>query len=255
MAVRLKSKSEIATMRKVGLAVVDVLDAVHEACRPGTTTAALNQIAYEVMTRAGGVSSFLGYAPGGAPPYPAVLCTSINHEIVHGIPSQQVRLAEGDLIGIDFACHIDGFCADSARTVGVGSIAPAAQELLDVARDALDHAIALCTPGKRLGDLGWAVQSHAESNGYSVVRHFCGHGIGRRMHEDPQVPNYGRAGHGRRLKRGMVLAIEPMLNVGSAALEVLEDGWTVVTRDGELSAHFEHSVAITDDGPLVLTRR
>ena len=251
----MKSSDEIAQMRKVGLIVADVLDAVVEACRPGVSTWELNEIADDVLTRAGAKSAFLGYAPGGAPPYPAVLCTSINQEIVHGIPNKQTFLKEGDIIGVDFACYSGGFCADSARTVAVGAISEAAQRLIDVTRESLERAIELCQPGNRLGDIGWAVQSHAESHGYSVVKGFCGHGIGRRMHEDPAVPNHGRAGRGRRLKPGMVLAIEPMVNVGTDDLEILADGWTVVTSDKHLSAHVEHSVAITPDGPFVLTRR
>lgn len=255
MAIRLKSSDEIAKMRKVGLIVADVLDAVEEACRPGVSTWKLNEIAEEVMNRAGATSAFIGYAPGGAPPYPAVLCTSINEVIVHGIPNKQVFLQEGDIIGIDFACYKEGFCADSARTVGVGAISEEARRLIEVTRESLERAIACCHPGHRMGDVGWAVQSHAEAHGYSVVKNFCGHGIGRRMHEDPSVPNYGEPGRGRRLKSGLVIAIEPMVNQGKETLQVLSDGWTAVTRDRRLSAHVEHSVAITPDGPLVITRR
>ena len=255
MAIRLKSSDEIAKMRKVGLIVADVLDAVEEACRPGVSTWKLNEIAEQVMSRAGATSAFIGYAPGGAPPYPAVLCTSINEVIVHGIPNKQVFLQEGDIIGIDFACYKEGFCADSARTVGVGAISEEARRLIEVTRESLERAIACCQPGRRMGDVGWAVQSHAEASGYSVVKNFCGHGIGRRMHEDPAVPNYGEPGRGRRLKSGLVIAIEPMVNQGKETLQVLSDGWTAVTRDRRLSAHVEHSVAITPDGPFVITRR
>lgn len=255
MAIRLKSSDEIAKMRKVGLIVADVLDAVEEACRPGVSTWKLNEIAEQVMSRAGAASAFIGYAPGGAPPYPAVLCTSINEVIVHGIPNKQVFLQEGDIIGIDFACYKEGFCADSARTVGVGAISEEARRLIEVTRESLERAIACCHPGSRMGDVGWAVQSHAEASGYSVVKNFCGHGIGRRMHEDPAVPNYGEPGRGRRLKSGLVIAIEPMVNQGKETLQVLSDGWTAVTRDRRLSAHVEHSVAITPDGPFVITRR
>ena len=242
-------------MRMVGLIVADVLDAVEDACRAGVSTWKLNEIAYEVLTRAGATSAFLGYAPGGAPPYPAVLCTSINEVIVHGIPNKQVILQDGDIIGVDFACYKYGFCADSARTVAVGAISAESQRLIDVTRESLERAIACCHPGSRLGDIGWAVQSYAESHGYSVVKNFCGHGIGRQMHEDPPVPNYGKAGHGRRMKPGLVLAIEPMVNLGTEHLEVLSDGWTVATKDGRRSAHVEHSVAITPEGPVVITRR
>jgi methionyl aminopeptidase len=255
LSIHLKSADEIARMRKVGLIVADVLDAVEEACRPGVSTWRLNEIAAQVMERAGATSAFLGYAPGGAPPFPAVLCTSINEVIVHGIPSRTAVLKDGDIIGIDFACFQYGFCADSARTVGVGTIGAAARRLIDVTRESLERAIACFVPGNRLADVGWAVQSHVEAHGYSVVKAFCGHGIGRRMHEDPPVPNHGRPGRGKRLKPGLVLAIEPMVNEGVEKLEVLSDGWTVVTRDRRLSAHVEHSVAMTDDGPLTLTRR
>lgn len=255
MAIRLKNTDEIAKMRQVGLLVADVLDAVEEACKPGNSTWMLHEIAHKRLSAGGATSAFLGYAPGGVPPYPAVLCTSINNVIVHGIPNRKEILKEGDIIGIDFACYKDGFCADSARTIAVGAISEAAQRLIDVTRDSLDKAIDICLAGNRLGDNGWAVQGYAEARDCSVVKGFCGHGIGRRMHEDPPVPNYGHPGRGRRLKPGMVLAIEPMVNAGSEDLEVLSDGWTAITGDGALSAHFEHSVAVTPSGPFVITRR
>ncbi len=253
--VRLKSKDDIHKMRQVGLIVADVLDAVEEGCRPGVSTWQLNEIAHDVMTRAEATSAFLGYAPGGVPPYPAVLCASINNVIVHGIPNKKDILQEGDIIGVDFACYKYGFCADSARTVAVGAVSEEARKLVDVARDALNRAIDSCHRGKRIQDIGWAVQSYVEDRDYSVVRDFVGHGIGRRMHEDPPVPNYGTPGRGRRLKPGLVIAIEPMVNIGEAKVRILSDGWTVVTEDGSLSAHFEHSVAITQEGPIVLTMR
>jgi methionyl aminopeptidase len=253
MGITLKSRREIAKMREAGRVVHAVLDAVEAACLPGTTTAALDRIAAEVMTRAGCRSAFLGYRPGGAPPYPAVLCTSINDQVVHGIPRGNVRLREGDIVGIDFACFKDEYCADAARTVAVGVISAPARRLLDTTSEALARAIRQCTPERRLEDVGAAVAAHGEANGLSIVRELTGHGIGRAMHERPDVPNYGRAGRGMRLSPGLVIAIEPMFNLGGREVETLDDDWTIVTRDGSLSAHFEHTVAITDDGPLVLT--
>lgn len=254
MKIYLKSSDEIARLREVNLVVSEVLDHVEEACKAGTTTWELNEIANKVMKKNGATSAFLGYKPGGAPPYPAVICTSINEVVVHGIPRKDQVLKEGDIIGIDFGCFKNGFCGDSARTVGIGRISSEARGLLNATREALDRAITYCLPGNRLQDIGWAVQSYVEPKGYSVVRNFVGHGIGQRMHEDPAVPNYGEPGKGIRLKPGLVLAIEPMINAGLSDVEVLADKWTAVTRDRSLSAHFEHSVAITEEGPLVLSR-
>jgi methionyl aminopeptidase len=253
MGIVLKSKSELARMRSAGRVVAAVLDAVEAACAPGVTTAALERIARRELERGHARSAFLGYRPGGAPPYRAVLCTSINHVVVHGIPSAHEVLREGDLIGIDFACFVDGYCADAARTVAVGVISEPVRGLLETTRECLARAITACRPDGRLGDLGAAVQGLAEERGYGVVREFVGHGIGRAMHEHPSVPNFGTAGRGLRLRPGMVIAIEPMLNGGSGRVRLLDDGWTVVTADGSLSAHVEHTVAITEDGPSVLT--
>jgi methionyl aminopeptidase len=253
MGIILKNTFELAKMREAGLIVKAVLDAVEAACIPGTTTADLNRIAERELQRAHATSAFLGYAPGGHPPFPAVLCTSVNRVVVHGIPSEQETLREGDIIGIDFACFKDGYCADAARTLAVGVISAPARALLDATRECLDQAIAQVVPGNRLGDIGAAVQTCAESHGFSVVRELVGHGIGRAMHESPDVPNYGKPGGGPRLRSGMVLAIEPMVNAGSRAVRVLADRWTIVTADGSLSAHVEHTVAVTDDGPRVLT--
>jgi len=252
--VELKSAEEIAKMAKTGRIVAAVLDAVEEACRPGTTTWELGRVAQRVMTQAGATSAFLGYAPRGAPPYPSVLCTSVNEVVVHGIPDKKVVLKEGDIVGIDFACYKDGYCADSARTIPIGQVSAVSQKLVEAAYASLEEAIAMCRPGNRLEDIGWAVQKYAEDRGYAVVKSFCGHGIGRKMHEAPSVPNYGQPGRGIRLKPGMVLAIEPMLTLGTDEVDVLGDGWTVVTEDRRLSAHTEHTVAITDAGPMVLTR-
>jgi methionyl aminopeptidase len=254
MGIVIKNKAELARMRETGRVVAAVLDAVEAACVPGTTTAELERIARREIEKANVRSAFIGYAPGGAPPYPAALCTSINHVVVHGIPNQREVLREGDLIGIDFACYKDGFCADAARTIAVGVVSAPVRALLDTTRTCLDRAIAACgIDGARLGDVGAAIQTCAESAGYNVVRTFVGHGIGRAMHEQPAVPNVGSPGRGPRLKPGLAIAIEPMVNVGTGDVRVLDDGWTVVTADGLLSAHVEHTIAITEDGPVVLT--
>jgi methionyl aminopeptidase len=249
MAIVLKSASEIAKLREANLIVADVLDALEAAARPGLTTWDLNEIAAQRLKHHRADSAFLGYHG-----YPAVLCTSVNEVVVHGIPRRDLVLKEGDILSIDFGAFKDGWCGDSARTIPIGKVKPEAEALMNATREALERGIAACVPGNRLGDIGHAVQSHAESNGYSVVRQFVGHGIGRAMHEEPHVPNYGDAGKGRRLSPGLVVAIEPMINAGGPDVLVKDDGWTAITRDGSLSAHFEHSVAITDSGPVVLSR-
>jgi methionyl aminopeptidase len=249
MKIYLKSPEEIAIMREVNLVVAAVLDACEAVVAPGVSTWELNEIADREMKRHGATSAFFGYHG-----YPAVLCTSVNDVVVHGIPRKDVLLKEGDIIGLDFGCFLDGFCGDSARTVAVGRISKDAMHLMDATREALERAIRHCVPGNRLQDIGWAVQSYVEDQGYSVVTNFVGHGIGRAMHEDPPVPNYGTPGRGIRLKPGLVLAIEPMVNQGMSGVKILNDRWTAVTEDGSLSAHFEHSVAILDDGPFVLSR-
>lgn len=253
MGIVLKNRREIARMRAAGEIVCAALDAVEAACVPGVTTAALDRIAARELARARAHSAFLGYRPGPMKPYPAVLCTSINGVVVHGIPSEAAVLREGDVIGIDFACYKDGYCADAARTVAVGIISAPARALIESTRGCLEAAIAQCLPGRRLGDIGAAIQARAEQDGFSIVREFTGHGIGRAMHEPPSVPNHGQPDRGLRLQPGMVLAIEPMLNAGGPAVRVLDDGWTVVTEDDSLSAHVEHTVAITERGPQVLT--
>ncbi len=235
-------------MREAGRVVARVLEALRDAARPGVSTADLDDLAAEITRKAGAKASFKGFRG-----YPASLCASINEVIVHGIPSRKRKLREGDIIGLDFGAIVDGYHGDSAITVPVGQVSQEAQSLIDVTRRCLELAIEQARKGNRLHDIGAAVQGHAEANGYSVVRDFVGHGIGRRMHEDPQVPNYGPAGEGMRLRAGMVLAIEPMVNVGTREVEVLDDDWTAVTADGKLSAHFEHTVAITEDGPVILT--
>jgi methionyl aminopeptidase len=253
MGIVLKSAREIAKMREAGKIVHAVLDAVEAACRPGVSTEELAKIAEKVLTKHGARSAFVGYRPRGQPPYPSVLCTSVNDAVVHGIPSRDVILAEGDIVGIDFACFKDKYCADAARTVAVGVVSAPVRQLLDTTRESLERAIACCVPGGRLDDVGAAVQGLAESRGYSVVRDLVGHGIGRAMHEPPQVRNYGTAGRGLRLTPGLVIAIEPMINAGGPAVRTLDDQWTIITEDRSLSAHFEHTVAITEDGPQVLT--
>jgi len=236
-------------MRETNKVVASVLDVLEDAVAPGVSTWELNEIADREIKRHRVKSAFLGYYG-----YPAVLCTSVNEVVVHGIPRKDEILAEGDIIGIDFGVFKDDYCGDSARTVPVGAISPEKQKIIDVTRTALDKAIEVCQIGNRLGDIGSCVQNHVESNGYSVVTKFVGHGIGRRMHEDPPVPNYGNPRTGKRLKRGLVIAIEPMVNAGTHEVDILEDDWTAVTRDKQISAHFEHSIAITDDGPWVLSR-
>jgi methionyl aminopeptidase len=245
--VTLKTADQIAKMREAGKVVAAMLTATRDAVKPGVTTAELDRIAADILARAGAVSSFLGYYG-----YPATICTSVNEQIVHGIPSKR-KLKEGDIVGIDAGAIVDGWHADAAITVPVGKISAQAQTLIDVTRGALARGIAAATVGNRLGDIGAAVQQYAESQGFSVVRNYVGHGIGRAMHEDPQVPNYGTADLGRVIREGLCIAIEPMVNVGGIATRVLDDNWTVVTEDGSLSAHFEHTLACLPDGPVILT--
>ncbi len=251
--IAIKSRREIELMREIGRFTAEILLELRERAQPGVTTGQLDQIAAKALEKRGLNSPFLGYAPGGVTPYPAVLCTSVNEEIVHGIPGSR-ELREGDIISLDFGVETRGWHGDSAVTIAIGEVDSEAKQLIDTTRDALDKAIERMVPGDRLSDIGHAVQSRAEQEGYGVVRQFVGHGIGREMHEPPQVPNYGRPGRGPRLRAGMVFAIEPMVNIGSEKVRVLKDEWTAVTADGSLSAHFEHTVLITESGPEVLTR-
>jgi methionyl aminopeptidase len=245
--VTVKSWSELQTMARANRIVVDALDALEAAAVPGITTKEMDRIAREVIEKAGARPAFLGYRD-----YPATLCISVNEEVVHGIPGPR-KLREGDIVGLDLGCILDGFFGDAARTVGVGQVSDQARRLLQATREALAAGIDVCRTGKRVGDIGHAVQSHAEGCGYSVVREFVGHGIGTSLHEEPQVPNYGPPGRRERLVPGMCLAIEPMVNVGRPEVEVLSDGWTAVTKDRSLSAHFELSVAVTSFGPWILS--
>jgi methionyl aminopeptidase len=225
-----------------------VLEELARAVVPGVSTADLDRLAADATRARGAAPAFLGYHG-----YPASLCVSVNDEVVHGIPSGRRVLREGDLVGLDFGAVKDGFFGDAARTVPVGVVSAAAAGLVAAARDALAAGIAAARPGGRVGDIGAAVQALVEARGFSVVREFVGHGIGRRLHEPPHVPNFGRAGTGELLRPGMVLAIEPMVNAGGPEVEVMDDGWTAVTADGGLSAHFEHTVAVTENGPEILT--
>lgn len=250
--IALKSAREIEIMKRANIIVAEVLRELKEKVAAGVTTLELDAIAEELTLKKNAIPAFKGYNVAGRV-YPRCLCASINEEIVHGIPTNRV-LREGDIIGLDYGVIYEGFYGDSAVTVGVGRVSDKARRLMEVTEIALYKGIEQLHDGKRLGDLGHAVQQVAESAGYSVVRAFVGHGIGRKLHEEPPVPNYGEPDRGIRLREGMVLAIEPMLNVGGCEVEIKEDGWTAVTRDGSLAAHFEHSVAITKDGPVILSQ-
>lgn len=253
--IQLKSKAEIEIMRRANLIVREVLDTLAAMVVPGVTTADLDAKARELTEKAKARPAFLGYPSHSStvPPFPGVICASVNSAIVHGIPNNKA-LVEGDIVSIDYGCEIDGYFGDAALTVAVGKISDEAQKLLRVTQESLADAIACCYAGKRIGDISYAVQKKVETNGFSVVREFVGHGIGKEMHEPPHVPNYGSPGQGRVLKPGMVLAIEPMVCLGRFETKILEDGWTAVTKDGSLSAHFEHSVAITESGPYILSK-
>lgn len=248
--VTLKSPTEIERIRTSGRVVAEVLDGLDERIRPGVTTAELDAAAEEIIRSHSGASpSFKGY--GG---FPASICASVNEEVVHGIPSEERALEEGDIIGVDVGVFLEGYHADAARTYAVGSQDEETTRLLDATRAALEAGIAAAKPGGRLGDVSAAIQGSVESAGFAVVRDLVGHGIGQRLHEDPQVPNFGEAGRGLKLEAGLTLAIEPMVNVGDRRVKTLEDAWTIVTVDGGRSAHFEHTVAITENGPEILTR-
>lgn len=248
--VHIKSPAELEVMREAGKINATVLATVRDLLQPGVSTADLNAAAEEVLRKHGCISPFKGY---GHPPFPASITVSLNQELVHGIPSKKRKLKTGDIVSIDCGTVLNGFVGDSAFTAGVGEISPQAQELLDVTEGALCAAIEQMRPGNRTGDISAAIQQFVESRGYYVTREYTGHGVGRDMHEGPQVPNYGVPGRGVPLRPGMTIALEPMVLVGTSATRVLSDQWTVVSADGSLTAHFEHSVAITEGDPLVLT--
>ena len=243
-----KSKKEIEKMRAAGQLVGSVLRELRGMVAPGITTIEIDRAAEKMIRDAGALPTFKGYHG-----FPFSICASVNEQVVHGFPSNY-QLKVGDLFSIDCGVTLEGFVGDTATTVPVGTVRADWQKLIRVTDECLERAIEQCRPGKHLGDIGWAVQELAESHGYSVVRDYVGHGIGRQMHEDPQIPNYGKPGQGPKIKAGYVFAVEPMVNMGGHHTKVLSDGWTVVTRDGQPSAHSEHTIAITDDGPEVLTR-
>ena len=243
-----KSKREIDKMRAAGQLVGQVLSSLKKMAQVGVTTIELDRAAEKMIRDAGALPTFKGYNG-----FPYSICASVNEQVVHGFPSAY-KLQDGDIFSIDCGVTLEGYVGDTATTIPIGTVTSERLQLIQIAEECLERAIQQCRPGNHLGDIGWAVQQHAEQNGYSVVRDYVGHGIGRRMHEDPQIPNYGKPGLGVKIKSGYVFAVEPMLNTGSHYTKVLSDGWTVVTLDGQPSAHVEHTIAITEEGPEVLTR-
>ena len=251
--ITIKSSRELDLMREAGKIIAEAKSAVKAAIAPGVTSLEMDALAEEIIVKRGATPSFKGYRPAPTmPSFPATICFSYNEEIVHGIPGNR-KMIEGDIVSIDFGAIVEGFHGDSAFTAGVGNVSDQAQDLMNATEESLNKGIEKALAGSRLTNISNAVQKYSESKGYSVVREYVGHGIGRSLHEEPQVPNYGEPGKGPVLKVGMVLAIEPMLNIGTWKTKILKDGWTIVTDDGELSAHFEHTVAITENGPEILT--
>jgi methionyl aminopeptidase len=248
--IELKSAREIGLMRRGGHILSEVMDRLRAGVKPGMSTLEIDADVEEFIRARGAVPAFKGYRG-----FPATVCISINEEVVHGIPSATRHVKEGDIVGLDLGCIVEGYYADCAFTLAVGGVPARVQELLDVTRESLERGITECRPGRRLSDVSHAIQSHVERHGFSVVRAFVGHGIGRALHEEPQVPNFGDPGRGPQLRTGMVLAIEPMVTMGSWDVKILDDGWTAVTKDGSLAAHFEHTIAVTDNGPEVLTSK
>lgn len=246
--ITIKTAQEIELMRKANLIVRDTLDLLRDNIKEGMTTKALDKIAYDYITKCGAKPSFLGYDG-----FPASICTSINEQVVHGIPSDKVVIKEGDIVSVDCGSIYKGFNGDAARTFMIGKVDEKVKQLVEVTEQSFFEGVKILKEGVRLGDLGHAIQSYAESFGYGVVRALVGHGIGRDMHEDPEVPNYGRAGHGLRLRKNMTIAIEPMINMGTHDVYILDDGWTIVTADNLPSAHYENTVAITEDGVEILS--
>ncbi len=247
--VALRSAKEIERIRDASKIVAEVLLRLKEAARPGVSTGELDQIAEQATLKMGGRPAFKGYLG-----FPACLCTSVNNRVVHGIPRRDEVLKDGDIIGLDYGVEKDGYYGDSAITVPIGAVSELATKLMKITEECLYLGIEQTRVGNRISDIGYAVQKHAEENGFSVVREFVGHGIGTKPHEDPQIPNYGQPGRGLRIKAGMVLALEPMVNEGDHTVEILKDGWTVLTMDRKLSAHFEHTVAVFENGPEILTQ-
>ena len=247
--IEIKTKDEIAVMRDAGRIVSEILDELERAVAPGVTTWELDQLAEGLIHKKGAKPAFKGYLG-----FPCSLCASINYEVVHGIPSKKRKLAPGDLMKLDFGVVYRGYYGDAARTVPVGEVSAEARTLIETTRQSLSNAISAVVNGNRIGDIGYAVQSFVETKGFAVVRDFVGHGIGKKLHEQPQVPNFGEPGTGMKLRPGMVLAIEPMVNLGTHQVEILDDDWTAVTLDRKLSAHFEHTVVLTENGPEILTR-
>lgn len=252
--VHLKSPEELVLMRRAGRVVADVLDLIGEVVRPGVSTGELDRIAEGHIRSAGGVPLFKGYQPDSSmTPFPGAICASLNEEIVHGFPDDERLLQEGDILSVDVGVSLDGYCGDAARTYPVGYVSVERQKLLEVTETSLNRAITVALRGRTLGDIGYAVESYAKSEGFGVIRDYTGHGIGKKMHEAPQVPNFGRPKRGVTLQRGMTLAIEPMIVAGSEDVVIGENGWVVLTADGSDAAHFERSIAILDDGPEILT--
>jgi methionyl aminopeptidase len=247
-----KSQKDLVKMRAVGELIAEVRESLRSMVEPGITTLDLNAAAEKMMRDAGAIPTFIGYKPRGMVPFPFAICASANEQVVHGF-STDTPLKKGDIVSLDMACTLDGFVGDTATTIPVGEISDELKQLIRVTEQCLEHAIEQCRPNKRVGDIGWAVQSHAEKYGYGIVRDYTGHGIGRRMHEAPQIPNYGRQGTKEKIRAGYCFALEPMLNLGTHETKTLDDKWTVVTLDGKPSAHAEHTIAVTVDGPEVLT--
>jgi methionyl aminopeptidase len=254
MTIILRRPSEIAIMREAGRIVAQAFELIAEAIRPGVRLSDLDKMVADHLVRSNAKTLYLGYqgSPATHPPFPGVICASVNQEICHGLPDGRI-LEDGDIVGIDIGLRYKGYCGDACVTYGVGQISPAAQKLLDVTEAALHKGIAAAQPGARLTDIGAAIQSFAEGHGYSVVREWGGHSIGRELHEGLSVPHVGPGGRGAKLRRGMIFTIEPMINAGAPDCQLLDDGWTVVTADGQLSAQFEHTIAITDNGPQILS--
>ena len=245
----LKTTRELSLMKEACVISAGALKAAGEAVEPGVSTAEINKVAHDYIVKHGAIPSFLGY--GG---FPAAACISINDEVIHGIPNKKRIIRAGDIVSIDVGATLNGYVGDNAATFAAGDISPEAQRLFDVTRESLYEGIRAAVAGGRLGDIGSTIQRYCEERGFSVVREFTGHGVGKQLHEDPSVPNFGTPGRGVRLLPGMTLAIEPMINAGGAGIRQLPDGWTIKTRDGSLSAHFEHTIAITSNGPVIMTQ-